>query len=53
MGADSQLSLYILTAASGALATLISKMCLGLGIQNTEEVGPVLLQAASCHWIVL
>lgn len=50
MGANSQLALCILIAASGATSTLISKMSLVLRISEPRgEVGPILVQAAS-HW---
>lgn len=53
MTTNSQLSLCILTAASGATATLISKMSLLLGISGGRgEVGPRLVQVAS-HWNAL
>lgn len=48
MGANSQLALCILIAASGATSTLISKMSLVLRISEPRgEVGPILVQAAS------
>lgn len=49
MGADSQLSLCILIAASGATSTFISKINLVLRISEPREVGPILVQAAS-YW---